>query len=98
MGRNDVSATEGYGQGLHDDRWVINKQPPCMQSMGTGPSRSDPSNCRSRTHYNFGIRNVLLIISVPDNTNISASGWNCHGPMVHAPQYNWSPMRACHAA
>ena len=44
------------------------------------------------------MRSVLLIISVPDRTNSSASGCNSHGPIVHAPQYRLSPSRPCHAA
>jgi hypothetical protein len=35
--------------------------------------------------YSFGIRSVLLIMSVPDRTNIKASGCKSHGPIGHAP-------------
>jgi hypothetical protein len=36
--------------------------------------------------YIFGIRNVLLIIIVPDKANRKASGCNSQGPNVHIPQ------------
>jgi hypothetical protein len=35
--------------------------------------------------YSFGIRSVLLIMSVPDRTNSRASGCNSHGAIDHAP-------------
>jgi hypothetical protein len=36
--------------------------------------------------YTLGMRNVLLIIKVPERTNSKANGCRSHGPNVHTPQ------------
>ena len=44
------------------------------------------------------MRNVLLIINVPDATNSSESGCSSHGPSVHEPHKRLPPSRPCGAA
>ncbi len=48
--------------------------------------------------YNFGIRNVLLIISVPDSANSSTSGCSVQPARCQTPPYTVSPIRPCQAA
>lgn len=44
------------------------------------------------------MRNVLLIIKVPDATNSRESGCSSHGASVHEPHKRFPPRRPCRAA